>query len=206
MEASARCRRRWCSIEPSPHQDQFDQMIGLIWENGMRFGVGLAVAAGLVACSPPSPPTAEAPAFPESGETQVQLNVNEDLPQWLLIARQTNGGAIYWDRNSIVRNAESQAFVWARVEFDQNQVREAVSESASATTTQIVTYRITEVRYRFACAEQTFVITEQRYVDGDGTVAGAVSYAEGETGPPQAALPGTAGGLLFPIACQAVAQ
>lgn len=172
----------------------------------MRVFAGLALAAALVACSPPAPPQTEAPAFPESGEAQVQLNVNEDLPQWLLIARQANGGTIYWDRNSIVRNAEGQAFVWARVEFAENQVREAVSETASATTTQIVTYRITEVRYRFSCAEQNFVITEQRYVDGDGSVAGAVTYAEGENGPPQAALPGTAGGLLFPIACQATAQ
>ena len=105
----------------------------------MRVFAGLALAAALVACSPPAPPQAEAPAFPESGEAQVQLNVNEDLPQWLLIARQANGGTIYWDRNSIVRNAEGQAFVWARVEFAQNQVREAVSETASATTTQIVT-------------------------------------------------------------------
>jgi hypothetical protein len=168
----------------------------------MRVLAGLLVAAALAACSPPAAPETEAPAFPEIGEAQVQLNVNEDLPQWLLIARQANGGAIYWDRNSIVRNAEGQAFIWARVEFAENQVREAVD----GLTTQIVTYRITEVRYRFSCADQSFVITEQRYVDGDGSVAGAVTYAEGENGPPQAALPGTAGGLLAPIACRATAQ
>jgi hypothetical protein len=160
----------------------------------MRTLLVSVVTLALAACSAPS--STDEPAFPASGEQKVELSVNDDLPQWLLIARQAGGGAIYWDRTSLVRNAEGQASVWARVEFDTNQVR----NSQEGDTIQAVTYRISEVHYRFTCAESTFVILEQRFVDSDGTVAGSFFV---ENDPPTVALPGTVGGLLLPIACAA---
>jgi hypothetical protein len=161
----------------------------------MRALTALALAVALTACSVQTP-AADTPAFPESGEQKVELSVNDDLPQWLLIARQAGGGAIFWDRTSLVRNAEGQASVWARVEFDTNQVR----NSQEGDTIQAVTYRISDVHYQFTCADSTFVILEQRYVDGDGRIAGQVTI---ENDPPTVALPGTVGGLLLPIACAA---
>ncbi len=161
----------------------------------MRVFSALIVAFVLAGCSPQAA-APDAPVFPESGEQSVDVAVNENLPQWLLIARQAGGGSIFWDRTSLVRNAEGQASVWARVEYAENQVR----SSQEGSTIQAVTYRISEVHYRFACADSTFVILEQRFVDGDGTIAGSVAV---ENDAPTAALPGTLGGLLAPIACNA---
>lgn len=162
----------------------------------MRLVAALVCAGLLTACSQATAPAVEAPTFPETGEQAVQLGVNDDLPQWLLIARQASGGAIFWDRNSIVRNAEGQASIWARVEFDTNQVREA----EDATTLQLVTYRVTEVNYLFNCADSTFVITEQRFMGENNAIAGSVQF---DAEAPRAAVPGTTGALLLPIACQA---
>jgi len=161
----------------------------------MRIVSALLVAVLLAACSAQTP-AADAPVFPESGEQKVELSVNDNLPQWLLIARQAGGGNIFWDRTSLVRRADGTATVWARAEFDENQVR----SSQEGDIIQAVTYRITELHYQFTCADSTFVILEQRFVDGDGTVAGALPI---EDDAPAAALPGTVGGLLLPIACTA---
>jgi hypothetical protein len=122
----------------------------------------------LAACgrTPEQPP----PAFPETGAQQVDIGVAEGLPQWLQIARQSDGGFIHWDRTSLIRRPGGEAEVWVQVRFGEPQLFESETE----TTTQAVRYEIERVHYRFKCMERTFAILERRFIGNEERILGAV--------------------------------
>ncbi len=117
--------------------------------------------------APEQPATSATPA-PSTAVAQAALAKPDVFPQWLQVANQAGGGAVYYHPASIVRLPDaSAAEVWVEVLFgtDQTYVTE------DKTTRQTITYTRERFLFRFDCNRTKYVIVERRIMGAGETIA-----------------------------------
>ena len=139
----------------------------------MRFLPALAGALLLVSCGEPiaNKASEEAPAATADGENggldSVLLDSTQNLPDWLLIARQAGGGEIFYNQRTIVRG-DGEARIWVQVRYGTPQAWSYETESAETT----IRYQLERLHYRFDCPGERFMITERQIVDANEQIVG----------------------------------
>jgi hypothetical protein len=168
-------------------------------------------ALTLAACGQPqqSAPNAEAPAEPGS----VALGSTQNLPDWLLVARQRDCrgetpvedreciGEIHFNQRTITRDAQdSTADIWIQVRHGQPQL----FEMESATTETSIRFEVERLHYRFTCptpgSEQTpqFIVVERQIMGTGETVVARDEPRAIYREPRQ----GSVTAIIQPIACR----
>ena len=110
----------------------------------------------LAACGQPAPaeqgPTTEAPA-----EGSVLLGSTQNMPDWLLVLRTTEGGTVHFNQRTITRQ-NGLADIWLQVRYGHTQAWDASDEGTERT----IRYDVERMHYQFNCADETFVIVERQ--------------------------------------------
>lgn len=133
----------------------------------MRFAIGvLALALGAAACgpAPQNAATSGAPGAPAA----VASAKPSPFPQWLQVANQAGGGAVYYHPASIERAANgATANIWVEILYgaDQTYVIE------DKTTRQTITYTRERILFRFDCNRLRYAILERRLMGAGEDVA-----------------------------------
>lgn len=119
-----------------------------------------------------------APAAAESGVDQVMLGSTQNLPDWLLVARQRDCraegeadqdclGQVHFNQRTITRSADgSTADIWVQVRHGQAQRYDLESETTRTT----IRYELQRLHYRFNCVDQEFAVVERQILGGNDTV------------------------------------
>jgi hypothetical protein len=148
-------------------------------------------------------PASKQGAAPAQQNGAVTLGSTQDLPDWLLIARQRDCdpqspdpcqlGDIQFNQRTITRNADGTADIWVQVRHGQPQLYEMDSPTQHAR----VRYQVERLQYRFNCSTQQFVVLERQIMGANDTV---VAHDE----PRQiyrAPVEGSVTTIIAPIAC-----
>lgn len=170
----------------------------------MRFVFAALAALTLAACGQAE----KAADGPPAAEGSVQLGSTQNLPDWLLVARQAGTcapedapcrpGDIHFNQRTITRDAAAgTADIWIQVRYGQQQLYEADTE----TTERVIRFELERVHYRFKCAEEQFTIVERQIMG-----AGEVVVARDEPMQLYRNLPGVGSvtRVIHPIACRGV--
>ncbi|MBL8546040.1 MAG: hypothetical protein JNL81_06220 [Hyphomonadaceae bacterium] len=129
----------------------------------MRKLTALICLFTLAACGQPAAPAGEAPATGAAqSDGSVLLGSTQNMPDWLLVLRTTEGGTVHFNQRTITRQ-NGLADIWLQVRYGHPQAWDASDES----TERVVRYDVERMHYRFNCAEETFVIVE-RQIMGSG--------------------------------------
>jgi hypothetical protein len=164
------------------------------------FSKSLAALAilSLTACGQPSAP--QAPAAGSAGRDDVTLQSTQNLPDWLLVARQRDCsrsdcvGQVMFNQRTITRNPDGTADIWVEVRHGEAQAYPI--ETATARTT--VTYTNERLHYRFKCAENQFTVLERQIMGTGETVV-----AHDNPRPIyRAPVDGSVTPVIMPIACR----
>ncbi len=149
-----------------------------VTEENMRVAFGvLAVALTLAACGPSNKTTAATSAAPATsgapylGGGPVAPAKPNVFPEWLQLANQAGGGAVYYHPASIERAADkSTANIWVQILYgaDQKYVIE------DKTTRQTITYNRERILFRFDCNKYTYAILERRLMGSGEDVAESI--------------------------------
>jgi len=117
----------------------------------------------LAACGQPAAPAGEpAPA----GETDsVVLGSTQNMPDWLLVLRTTEGGTVHFNQRTITRR-DGFADIWLQIRYGHTQAWDASDEG----TDRVIRYDVERMHYRFNCAEEKFVIVERQIMGGNEVV------------------------------------
>ncbi|MFZ2028799.1 MAG: hypothetical protein WAU68_00700 [Vitreimonas sp.] len=125
----------------------------------------------LTACGQPATPTGPAPAS-GNANNGVALQSTQDLPDWLLVARQRDCaradcvGDVQFNQRTITRNPDGTADIWLQVHHGNPQAYPI--ETATARTT--ITFTTERLHYRFKCAEGQFTVLERQIMGSGDTV------------------------------------
>jgi hypothetical protein len=170
----------------------------------MRLVLAAIAVLTLAACGQQEKAADAAPA----PEGSVQLGSTQNLPDWLLVARQSGtcsqdeapcrSGDIHFNQRTITRDsAAGTADIWIQVHYGQQQLYETETE----TTERVIRFELERVHYRFKCAEEQFTIVERQIMG-----AGEVVVARDEPTQLYRNLPGVGSvtRLILPIACRGV--
>lgn len=131
---------------------------------------GLAIALTLAGCgpSPQVASTSTAPAAstaPAVAAAPAKPNV---FPEWLMLANQAGGGAVYYHPASIERAADkSTGDIWVQVVYGEDQTYVVEDK----TTRQTITYNRERIRFRFDCNKIQYAILERRLMGAGEEVA-----------------------------------
>jgi hypothetical protein len=156
----------------------------------------------LAACgqsgTPASGSTAQAPAEPGS----VMLGSTQNLPDWLLVARQRDCdagehcplGEVLFNQRTISRNADGTADIWIMVRHGAPQLYSL----EDARTQTAIHFNVERLHYRFNCENSQFIVVERQIMGANDTVV-----AHDNPRPIyRAPVPGSATGVIEPIACR----
>ena len=154
----------------------------------------------LAACGQPSG-TATTTAAPAEGggNAGVALQSTQNLPDWLLVARQRDCaradcvGSVMFNQRTITRNPDGTADIWLQIHHGNPQ--DYPIETATSRT--MITFTTERLHYRFKCAEAQFVVLERQIMGANDTV---VAHEE----PRQiwrAPVDGSVTPVVMPIAC-----
>lgn len=130
---------------------------------------GLVLALVMAACGPHTgtSATSAAPGSSSVAPSMAQAKPSP-FPQWLQIANQAGGGAVYYHPASIVRAADkSTSDIWVQIVYgsDQTYVIE------DKTTRQTITYNRERILFRFDCNKYQYALLERRLMGQDEAVA-----------------------------------
>ena len=164
----------------------------------MKYIVTALAILSLAACDANPPGKGHAPAPGQSGS--VALGSTQDLPDWLLVARQRDCeirdcvGQVYFNQRTITRSADGTADIW--VQTDHAREQDYVQESAHTVTTLHFTRE--RNHYRFKCNEGQFTIVERQIIGARDTVVAHDEYNQPYRNPaPDSLVP-----VILPIACR----
>ncbi len=129
----------------------------------MRKLTALICLFTLAACGQPGAPQGQAPA-PQS-EGSVLLGSTQNMPDWLLVLRTTEGGTVHFNQRTITRQ-NGLADIWLQVRYGHPQAWDASDE----TTERTIRFDVERMHYRFNCAEETFVIVERQIMGANDEV------------------------------------
>src|SRR5437868_3145388 len=125
--------------------------------NGMTMlarSIAAFAVLGLAACGQPAAPAAGTPASGGSANNGVALQSTQDLPDWLLVARQRDCarsdcvGDVQFNQRTITRNPDGTADIWLQVHHGNPQAYPI----ETATTRTTITFTTERLHYRFKCA------------------------------------------------------
>lgn len=144
---------------------------------------GFALAAALAACGRADGPEApaQAPVVPASEQTLSERYVDL-LPQWIPIANTADGGSIAYDLKGL-----QAAMAQGRNEV-LVQVRHGAPTEwrlAEGSVERVISFQLEQVRMRFDCEKETFLVLERRVLNPDGTVMETIKTPEAELSKPQ---------------------
>jgi hypothetical protein len=129
----------------------------------MRKLTALICLFTLAACGQSAAPRGQAPA-PQS-EGSVLLGSTQNMPDWLLVLRTTEGGTVHFNQRTITRQ-NGLADIWLQVRYGHPQAWDASDE----TTERTIRFDVERMHYRFNCAEETFVIVERQIMGANDEV------------------------------------
>ncbi|HVZ99005.1 MAG TPA: surface-adhesin E family protein [Caulobacterales bacterium] len=153
----------------------------------------------LAACGQqPAATTATATQGPAG---DVVLGSTQNLPDWLLVARQRDCGTgaasdncslgeIHFNQRTITRNADGTADIWTQVRYGRPRIYE--------TERQIIHYDTERVHYRFNCANNKFMIIERQIMGANETIVAHEEPMQIWRSP----VDGSATPIFLPIACR----
>lgn len=159
-----------------------------------------AAALALGACEQQQPAQNGAPPR-ESGS--IALGSTQNLPDWLLVARQRDcavgescpRGEVHFNQRTITRNAEDQtADIWIQVRHGQPQLFRV----DSATTETTIRFEVERLHYRFKCDTGQFVVVERQIMGAGETVVARDEPVQIYRSP----VSGSVTGIIQPIACR----
>jgi hypothetical protein len=161
----------------------------------------LAALLAFAACgNPVSPGNGARQDPPDAGA--VVLGVGEDLPDWLLVARQRSCAAgedcprreVMFNQRSITRSADGTADIWIQVRHGVPQLFQVESETSETT----VRYEVERLHYRFNCTTEQFYVVERQIMGAGETVIAR------DTPPAiyRAPVRGSVTPIIMPIACR----
>ncbi|MBI3437234.1 MAG: hypothetical protein HY054_01025 [Proteobacteria bacterium] len=160
----------------------------------------LASVVCLSACGQTTAPGgAAAPAQSGGGNNGVALQSTQNLPDWLLVARQRDCGRsdcvgeVLFNQRMITRNADGTADIWLQVRHGNPQAYPI----ETATTRTTITFTTERLHYRFKCAEGQFTVLERQIMGSGETVVA-------HDNPPsiyRAPVDGSVTPIVMPIAC-----
>jgi len=146
----------------------------------------------LAACGQQTAPGGQTPSQPQS-EGSVLLGTTQNMPDWLLVLRTSEGGTVHFNQRTITRH-DGLADIWLQVRYGHTQAWDA----SDATTERTLRYDVERMHYQFNCAEETFVIVERQIMgSGEEVVA--------RDTPPQVFRATPASGVarqILPLACR----
>ncbi len=129
----------------------------------MRKLTALICLFTLAACGQPAAPQGQAPATQSEGS--VLLGSTQNMPDWLLVLRTTEGGTVHFNQRTITRQ-NGLADIWLQVRYGHPQAWDASDE----TTERTIRFDVERMHYRFNCAEETFVIVERQIMGANEEV------------------------------------
>lgn len=174
----------------------------------MRKLAALACLFTLAACGPPAQQQSGAQQQAPAGETDsVVLGSTQNLPDWLLVARQRDCrgetpaddreclGEVHFNQRTITRSADgSTADIWIQVRHGQPQAYQ-IEDASTETTIRYTTQRL---HYRFNCNEQQFMVIERQIMGAGETVVAR----DNPTQIYRAPVRGSITAVVMPIACR----
>jgi hypothetical protein len=130
----------------------------------------------------------------------VALQSTQNLPDWLLVARQRDCaradcvGEVMFNQRTITRNPDGTADIWLQVHHGNPQAYPI----ETATTRTTITFTTERLHYRFNCAEGQFTVLERQIMGSGDTVVAhdnprPIYRAPGE---------GSVTPVVMPIACR----
>ncbi|MEQ1493952.1 MAG: surface-adhesin E family protein [Terricaulis sp.] len=126
----------------------------------------------LAACGQPAP-AEQAPATEAPAEGSVLLGSTQNMPDWLLVLRTTEGGTIHFNQRTITRQ-NGLADIWLQVRYGHTQAWDASDENTERT----IRYDVERMHYQFNCGEETFVIVERQIMGGNDEIVARDSPAQ----------------------------
>jgi hypothetical protein len=147
----------------------------------------------LAACVQPAAPAGQAPATGAQSEGSVMLGSTQNMPDWLLVLRTTEGGTVHFNQRTITRQ-NGFADIWLQVRYGHTQAWDVSDES----TDRILHFDVERMHYRFNCAEEKFVIVERQ-------IMGASEQVVARDTPAQIFRATPASGVarqILPVACR----
>jgi hypothetical protein len=167
----------------------------------MRSIIALLAFVALSACGQPLAPTEGA-----KEEGRVSLGSTQDLPDWLLVARQRDCardaaaedrcplGNIHFNQRTITRNPDGTADIWVQVSHGRAQLYEVESETQETT----IRYELERIHYRFNCNSDQFVVVERQIMGAGETVVARDNPLQIYRAP----VGGSVTRIIQPIACR----
>lgn len=159
----------------------------------------------LAACGQPSTPSANGTTPAEPGS--VALGSTQNLPDWLLVARQRDCrsedprtdleeclGEVHFNQRTISRAADGTADIWIQVRHGQAQLY----QTETATTESTVRFNLERLHYRFRCETGEFVVVERQIMGANETVIARDEPMQIYRAPAR----GSVTGIIQPIACR----
>jgi hypothetical protein len=174
----------------------------------MRKIAALLCIFTLAACGQPAAPSGgETPATAaQGGADEVMLGSTQNLPDWLLVARQRDCrgegaadqdclGQVHFNQRTITRSADgSAADIWVQVTHGQEQLYQYETETTRTT----IRYTQQRLHYRFNCNEQQFTLVERQIMGSNEVVVARDEPRQIYRAPVQ----GSVTHIVMPIACR----
>jgi hypothetical protein len=168
-----------------------------------RLLLALAVLA-LAACGQ----TGEHPQQADSADGEadsVILGSTQNLPDWLLVARQRDcpapetgpdncRGEVHFNQRTITRSPDGAADIWIQVRHAQPQLFSV----EDATTETTVRFTVQRLHYRFNCTTEQFVVVERQIMGANETVVARDEPTQIYRAP----VAGSITAIIMPIACR----
>ena len=154
----------------------------------------------LASCDQATAPGGSQPQAGGSSNNGVALQSTQNLPDWLLVARQRDCaradcvGQVLFNQRTITRNPDGTADIWLEVRHGNPQAYPI--ETATSRTT--VTYTTERLHYRFKCAEGQFTVLERQIMGSGDTVVARDNPRQIFRAP----VDGSVTPVVMPIACR----
>lgn len=132
----------------------------------------------------------------------VTLGSTQNLPDWLLVARQRDCapgegcplGEIHFNQRTITRNDDGTADIWIQVRHGRAQLYEYETETAETT----IRFELERLHYRFRCAEEEFIVVERQILGAGDAIVARDEPRQIWRAPAQ----GSVTRVIMPIACR----
>ncbi|MGE0045722.1 MAG: hypothetical protein AB7J28_11085 [Hyphomonadaceae bacterium] len=132
-----------------------------------KFGAVLAAAALFLAgCGQSGQPAAKGEA-PAQQQGNVALGSTQNMPDWLMVARTRDGGFVFFNQRTIMRNADGTADIWVQIQHGREQIFGTQGETIE----QTIRFNLERLHYRFQCGGDRFLILRRQFMSGPDTVA-----------------------------------
>ena len=160
-----------------------------------------ALLAG-AACGNPVSPVNGAPQTSGGENGAGILDVAEDLPDWLLVARQRSCAPdedcprreVMFNQRTITRNPDGTADIWIQVRHGVPQLFQVDTETTEST----VRYDVERLHYKFNCQTEQFYVVERQIMGAGETVVARDEPAAIYRAPVR----GSITPIILPIACR----